>query len=179
MEFPVCIFDLKTGVLCSKCERKLREGELTQDDLETMRALLETEKKLPQISSLIYFKSLKTSGFLFIFFLEKSLSSLSPSVLSTLQSDLSRKTGLKVKLMEIRKDLSVFLQNLVAPARVLTVNKVWLPDQTTEHRVLLDDEKALTVPPTVLSEVVKQVMNISVSFDFQRKSRQPFARSIR
>ncbi|MCX8201577.1 MAG: hypothetical protein N3H84_05675, partial [Candidatus Caldarchaeum sp.] len=72
---------------------------------------------------------------------------------------------MKVKLMEIRKDLSVFLQNLVAPARVLTVNKVWLPDQTIEHRVLLDDERALTVPPTILSEVVKRVMNISVIFD--------------
>lgn len=173
----MCIFDLKTGVLCSKCERKLREGELTTDDLEIMRLLVDLEKKNPQISSLIYFKSLKITPYLFVFFVDKSLSSLSKSVEAELRNVLSEKTGLKVRLLEIRKDLNAFLQNLVAPARVLTVNKVWLPDQTTELKVLVDDEKLLTAPPSILAEVAKKVMNLSVSFDFQRKTRQPYTRS--
>ncbi|MDW8083853.1 MAG: hypothetical protein RMI49_01445 [Candidatus Caldarchaeum sp.] len=179
LEFPVCIFDLKTGVLCSKCEQKLRAGELTETDLQIMRFLVDAEKKIPQISSFVYFKSYKTSGYLFVFFLERSLSSSPANVVAELEKALSQKTGLKVKLLELRKDLNVFLQNLVAPARVLTVNKVWLPDQTTELRVLVDDEKSLTVSPAILSEVVKHVMNVSVSFEFQRKGRQPLTRPAR
>jgi len=178
LEFPVCIFDLRTGVLCSKCERKIREGELTSDDLEIMRLLVDLEKKFPQLSSLVYYRTLKIAPYLFVFFIDRSLSSLSKSVEAELRNALSEKTGLKVRLLEIRKDWNAFLQNLVAPARVLTVNKVWLPDQTTELRVLVDDEKLLTAPSSVLSEVVKKMMNLSVSFDFQRKVRQPYTRSV-
>lgn len=179
LEFPVCVFDLKTGVLCGKCEQKLREGEITSHDLEIMKQLLELEKKIPQISSLAYFKSYRTTGHLFVFFLERTLYSLPGSILSELQNQLSQRSGLKVKLMEIRKDLIVFLQNLVAPARVVTINKVWLPDQTTELKVLLDDERLLSAPVPVLMEVVKNIMNVSVSFDFQRKSRPPITRPAR
>lgn len=176
LEFPVCVFDLKTGVLCSKCEKKVRDGEVTTGDIEVMRLLLDLEKKFSQISHLVYKKSLAVGGYLFVFFGDKTFSTISASVRDELKKALEEKTGLKAKLVELSKDLNVFLQNLVAPARILTVNKVWLPDQTTELKVVVDDERSMGVPASVLSEMARNILNLSISFDFQKKGRQPHYR---
>ena len=170
MEFPVCVFDLKTGVLCSKCEQKIRRGELTSNDLEIMRFFLDLERKFPNISSLKYGRSLTADGYLFVFF-ERGFSSLPADVQTALRNELSLKTGMRVKLMDTSRDLNTFLQSLVAPARLLAINKVWLPDQTTEVKAVVDDERAVGAPPHVLSEIVQKVLNISVSFEFQRRPR--------
>ncbi|MEM4236235.1 MAG: hypothetical protein QW823_00325 [Candidatus Caldarchaeum sp.] len=172
LEFPVCVFDLKTGVLCSKCEQKIREGELTPTDLEIMRFFLELEKKFPHISSLKYVRSLAADGYLFVFF-ERGFSSLPADVQTSLRNELGLRTGLRVKLMDISRDLNTFLQSLVAPARLLAINKVWLPDQTTEVKAVVDDERSVGAPPNVLSAIVQKVLNISVSFEFQRRTRLP------
>lgn len=34
MKSPICPFDAKSGVLCSKCESKLESGGITRDDVE-------------------------------------------------------------------------------------------------------------------------------------------------
>ncbi|HEX2557853.1 MAG TPA: hypothetical protein VHK86_05985, partial [Nitrososphaera sp.] len=34
MKSPICSFDAKSGVLCSKCEAKLQSGGITQDDVD-------------------------------------------------------------------------------------------------------------------------------------------------
>ena len=34
MKTPICTFDAKTAILCTKCETKLRSGQLTDTDIE-------------------------------------------------------------------------------------------------------------------------------------------------
>jgi UDP-N-acetylenolpyruvoylglucosamine reductase len=34
LKTPICTFDAKTGILCAKCETKLRLGHLTHADIE-------------------------------------------------------------------------------------------------------------------------------------------------
>ncbi len=111
-------------------------------------------------------------GYLFVFF-ERGFSGLPADVQAALRNELGLRTGLRVKLMDVSRDLNVFLQNLVAPARLLTINKVWLPDQTTEVKAVVDDERAVGVPANVLADVVHMILNVSVSFEFQRRTRAP------
>lgn len=171
MEFPVCTFDLKTGVLCSKCESKINRGELTSLDLDIMRFLLELEKKHPQLTHLRYVSSLKIDDYLFIVFKERDLAGLPQQLQAQLKKNLSERFVLTVKLVEEHRDFNTFLQGLVSPARILAVNKVWLPDQTTEIKVVIEDDRMLKTPAHVLTYVIKQVTGISVSFEMQKKGR--------
>ena len=41
MKSPICSFDAKSGVLCRKCETKLKSGSITQDDVEAAPAEIE------------------------------------------------------------------------------------------------------------------------------------------
>jgi transcription antitermination factor NusA-like protein len=169
LEFPVCTFDLRTGVLCSKCEAKLRGGELTQTDLTVMKALLEHERHDPRISSLSYVRSFRLNNKLFVVLREGGPSRLPQEVLEKMREAVSRATGLDTQLIEEFRDLNRFIQSLIAPARVVTVNRVWLPDQTEEIRVVVDDERSVKTPTNLLSELVRNVKGLSVSFEFMRR----------
>ena len=39
MKTPICSFDAKTGILCSRCESKLKTGHLTVGDIEASMKL--------------------------------------------------------------------------------------------------------------------------------------------
>ncbi len=171
LEFPVCIFDLKTGILCAKCEDKLSRGELTKLDFDIMRFFLELEKNNPQLASLSYVRSIKIDDHLFVLFKKKDTAGLSPTVQAQLKKILSDKFGLNVRIVEEHKDFNTFIQNLTTPARILAVNKVWLPDQTTEIKVVLEDDRVLKTPLEVISEAIRQLKGISVSFEVQRRER--------
>ena len=43
MKSPICSFDAKSGVLCSKCEIKLQTGGITQDDVDASTIPQEAE----------------------------------------------------------------------------------------------------------------------------------------
>ncbi|MCS6769190.1 MAG: hypothetical protein NZ570_01985 [Candidatus Caldarchaeum sp.] len=169
MEFPVCTFDLKTGVLCSSCEEKVRRGEISSLDVEIMRFILELERRMPYLASLNYVKSVKVDDYLFLVLRERSLSALEQDKQAEVRRVLSERFRLKVELVEDSRDLNKFIQNLVHPARVLAVNKMWLPDQSTEIRVIIDEERKLRAPLNILAQVVKMFKGLSMSFESQRK----------
>jgi transcription antitermination factor NusA-like protein len=47
------------------------------------------------------------------------------------------KTGKTVRVLESGVDDRKFLEDLFAPLNILTINTIWLPDGTTETRVIL------------------------------------------
>jgi len=171
LEFPVCTFDLRTGVLCSKCEEKLNKGEITGFELEVMRLLLEAERIIPQAASLTYLRSFRINEHIFIVFKARDLSSLPAPILSQLKEFLTKKLGPRLVILEDNPDLNSLVQTLVAPARLLTINKVWLPDQSVEMKAVVEDDKKLKIPPNVLSEFVRKFKNIVMNFEFQRSGR--------
>ncbi|MEM2096116.1 MAG: hypothetical protein QXX19_07420 [Candidatus Caldarchaeum sp.] len=169
MEFPVCTFDLRTGILCSRCEEKLSRGELSPLDFDVMRFLLELEKKVQPLSSLTYLKSVRVNDYIFVVFSERSTSSLGHETLAQVRQELSERFKLKAEVVEEFKDFNKFLQSLVSPARLLAVNKMWLPDQSVEMKAVVDEERKLRAPPNILSRFVKEFKGVDVSFEPQRR----------
>ncbi|MDJ0269781.1 MAG: hypothetical protein NXY59_04405 [Aigarchaeota archaeon] len=171
VEFPVCSFDLRSGIFCPKCEDKIRRGEITEADLKVMRLLMDMEKQIPQLAGITYKKSVEYNTLLFIIFKEGDLSKIPYPQQSNLRKRISDLTKLQVKLLEDSKDSNKFLQLLVAPARIMAVNKIWLPDQTEETRIILDEERNLKISPEAAAVVAKQVKGINLRIDFERRSR--------
>jgi transcription antitermination factor NusA-like protein len=48
-----------------------------------------------------------------------------------------QKTGKTVRVLEYGVDDRKFLEDLFVPFSILTINTIWLPDGTTETRVIL------------------------------------------
>ena len=173
MEFPVCSFDLKTGIFCPSCESKIRSGEITELDIKIMRLLQDLEKNIPQLAGLHYRRSVKVNNFIFIVFKEGDLAKLPIPQQANLRKRLSESLGreFRVRIIEDLRDTNRFIQSLVSPARIVAINRIWLPDQTEEMRIL-DHERNLKVSQQVVEEVVKRIKGVVMRIDFERRARR-------
>ncbi len=153
MRTPVCQFDLKSGVLCPKCEAKLRENIISELDIKIMAALLDEEKNFIFLQKSEYIKSIELDGVIYIFikFKEDAIQ----TQLSLLETRIEAKIKRKVKLFKDSDNFNEFIGSIISPARLVSITKIWLPDGTEELGLLIDSKSKMTIPPETLSEIVK------------------------
>ena len=74
-----------------------------------------------------------------------------------------------VRIVEDSNDVIRFIEGVITPARIIAVNKIWLPDGSEEMRIILDDRRSLKVGVNSLVKVVEEVKGIKLSVDFERR----------
>ncbi|MGQ9513516.1 MAG: hypothetical protein ACUVTL_00435 [Thermoproteota archaeon] len=136
LQTPFDDFCLRSNVLCKSCDRKIRSGEYSQTDLEISRFLLEQTPGIHQLADLTFRRSIMEGEYL-ILILGKNQSHNFLVHGRKIIKDLSKKYGKRVKVLEENQSIREFLEGLFAPARILALNTIWLPDGTTETKVIL------------------------------------------
>jgi transcription antitermination factor NusA-like protein len=132
----VCHFCLKSGILCSKCQAKLKKGEISQTDLEIGQLLLSLESSYPPLQEINFHKAVVTDGILALIVGKGDVTKLLSGGGKVLRS-IGEKTGKNVRVLETGGDDRKFLEDLFAPVSILTINTIWLPDGSRETRVIL------------------------------------------
>ena len=132
----VCHFCLKSGILCSKCQTKLKQGEISQTDLEIGRLLLSLESQHPPLQEINFHKAVETDGVLALIVGKGDVTKLLSTGGKVLRA-IGEKTGRSVKILEAGVDERKFLEDLFAPLNIITINTIWLPDGSQETRVIL------------------------------------------
>lgn len=132
-----------------------------------MKLFIELEKELSKLAKTGYVKAVDSGDTVYIILKEDSLRNLDPDTFYTLRKKLKEKLGKNVKIIEDDKNISRFIEKLVAPARVVTINKIWLPDGSEEMRVILDRPRSLQITSSVI-EVVKKVKHVTLRIDSEK-----------
>ncbi|MFQ6068680.1 MAG: hypothetical protein ACE5KD_03960, partial [Candidatus Bathyarchaeia archaeon] len=165
----LCNFCLKSGILCSKCQGKVKSGQISYTYLEIARLLLSLEKKYPPLQNVYFHKAVEADGVLALIVGRGDVARLL-SYGGKIIRTISEKTGKTIRILEKGVDDRKFLEDLFAPLTVMTINTIWLPDGTTETRVIL--RKRGRRPPPINVEAVKQiakkVRNIVLRVEFSR-----------
>lgn len=154
-------------MLCPRCEEKIRRGLYDDLDIKVMKVFVELERELSKLAKAGYVKAVDSGGIVYIILREDSLRNLDPDTFYALRKKLREKLGRNIKIIEDDRSLSRFIEKLVAPARVITINKIWLPDGSEEMRVILDRGRSLQITSSVI-EVVKKVKHVTLRIDFDR-----------
>jgi len=83
---------------------------------------------------------------------------------------LGQKTGKRIRVLEHGVDDRKFLEDLFVPLRILTINTIWLPDGTTETRVILRRRRQRRIPINVkaLKEIAQKIRGITLRVEFSR-----------
>ncbi|MCK4320534.1 hypothetical protein KAW11_02865, partial [Candidatus Bathyarchaeota archaeon] len=83
---------------------------------------------------------------------------------------LEEKTGKKIRILEQGADYRKFLEDLFAPSNILTINTIWLPDGTTETKVILRRRRRrpLSMNEKALKEIAQKVRGITLRVEFAR-----------
>lgn len=80
---------------------------------------------------------------------------------------LGKKTGKVIRVLEHGSDERKFLEDLFAPLNIVTINTIWLPDGTTETRVILKSRGGK--PPfniEDLKEIAHKVRSLTLRVEF-------------
>jgi len=166
---PLCNFCLKSGMLCPKCEARVKTGEIGELDIRISRLLLRLEDKYPFLQNVQFYKAVESGGILALLVDHGSL----PMMLSyggKIIREINDSLGMKVRILEHGGDLRKFYEDLVAPANVITLNKIWLPDGSMETRVVLSERgrRRLPVNISALKELSKKIRGITMRVEFEK-----------
>jgi transcription antitermination factor NusA-like protein len=163
----LCQFCLRSGILCSNCKRKVERGEVSQTDLEVGRLLVSIEDQYPPLQDVYFHKAIEADGVLAIIVNQGDIAKIL-SYGGKIIKFLERKTRKEVRVLEHRSDERKFLEDLFAPISILTINRIWLPDGTTETRVILKgrERKKTSKYFRALREIAKKAQGIALRVEF-------------
>lgn len=167
MKMGLCSFCLKSGILCQKCLAKLKSGEVSETDLRVARLLLSLEEKFPSLQNVYFHKTIEAERTLAIIVGAGDVPRLlgyGGKIVKTLSEEL----GKNIRILENGVDDRKFLEDLFAPLNIMTINTIWLPDGSTETRVILGRRRGArsSIDTKALKEIANRVRNITLRVEF-------------
>lgn len=174
MKTQLCNFCIKSGILCPQCQEKVRTGEVSDLDISIAKLLLKLESNYPILQKISFLNSYEIDDVLAIVVgsgdLHRFLSSGGGLV-----REVSENTGKKVRILEKKGDTRKFFEDLFAPATITSINKIWLPDGSTETRVILSGRsRRLPLKNNVLKELTKKIRGITLRIAFENQLGKDF-----
>jgi len=155
LKVPICTFDAKTGVLCPKCESRLKNGELSDVDVECSIKLIKLSHKNQDIDKLNLIGSQKIDEDYVLILKDSNVSHINSN--DKLVSSVEEEFKGKVWFVEANSSIRRFLENLFFPIRLLKTNMIWLPDGNQVTQVTIeskDYEKFISI-----IEKIKRIVN--------------------
>ncbi len=167
MKTELCSFCLKSGMLCLKCSAKVKAGEITDLDLKIARLLLSIEDKYPALQNVCFYKAVDVNKTLAVLVGRGDV----PRMLGyggKIVRALGDETGKSVRILEQGVDDRKFLEDLFTPLSILTINTIWLPDGTTETRVILKRRRGPQpgFDQAALKEIAQRFRKMSLRIEF-------------
>lgn len=162
-------FCVKSGVLCPRCEEKVRKGQVSELDLEIIKLMCEIEKEHPSLQDVSFNKAVEVEDFLAILVDKADLGKILGHGGKILKA-ISDKTGKRVRILTYGGDERQFLEDLLSPFSILTINTVWLPDESTETKAILYGRKPKRVPINfeIIKKLAKEIRGMTLRIEFEK-----------
>ena len=145
---------------------KLRSGEVSELDLRIASLLLSLEKRYPSLQNVYFHKAIDAGGTLAIVVGQGDVARLL-GYGGKIVKALGEKTGKSVQVLEHGVGDRKFLEDLFAPLSIVTINTIWLPDRTTETRVILRRRgRRSRLDVKALKEIASKVRNVTLRVEF-------------
>jgi transcription antitermination factor NusA-like protein len=171
LKTPICSFDAKSGVLCRKCEAKLKSGSLTHDDVEAATKLIGLADRNQEINKFTLVRGTRVHGDFVLVFRGSDVSVLRGN--EELVSKIEKQMGQKVWFVESEASDRRFIESLFHPLRVLSVNFFWLPEANKLTKVIIaHDAKNASVNIEKVQKIAKVIRNIELLVEFRNNQKR-------
>lgn len=164
MKTPLCKVCQVTGVLCPSCENKVKSGEISKLDVEVSIFLGKYAKDIRELENVHFKKALYIDNYLVLMFKRGDL----PLVLAygrKLIREMERRFRRKIYVIEDHPNFREFVESLLYPTPVETINIIWLPDGSKETRIVvrgkLDKRRE-----ELVKKIIKELRGIEVKVGY-------------
>jgi transcription antitermination factor NusA-like protein len=155
-------------MLCSNCQEKVRSGQVDELYMKVAQFLLNIENKNPQLSKTRLDKVVDAGGFL-VLVVGRGDRNKFMGESGRLARDLGDNFKRRVLIIERGVNDRGFLEDLFSGQHILTINIIWLPDGSTETRVVLQGRGARRLNKKrirALTEIAKEVRNMDLRVEY-------------
>jgi transcription antitermination factor NusA-like protein len=162
-------FCVKSGILCRRCEEKLEKGQVSELDLKVIQRIVELEKDNPFLQDVTYHRSVEADGVMAVLVDKKDMPKLLGGGAKVVR-ELSETFGKRVKLLSYGGDDREFLEDLFSPLAILTINTIWIPDGSTETKVILTGRQPRNMPVDVdkVRKIAQELKGMTLRVEFER-----------
>ena len=169
MKTPICTFDAKTGILCTKCETKLRLGHLTHADIEGAMKITKIAEHNQDVNKFTMISAAKVDDDFILILRGSDIIVLRTN--TSLSKKFEDEFQSKVWFVEAEATDRRFIENLFFPAKVLTVNLIWLPDGNKLTKAIITDGNPSELESNVekIKKIAKEIRNIELLVEVQQK----------
>jgi transcription antitermination factor NusA-like protein len=168
IKIPICNFDAKTGILCAKCEQKLKSGQISEADVQVSRALVLLADSNQELNKVTLVKSYSVEGDYILEVDQQSLSVFRNN--ERLRKMLEEKLGSRVWIVLSSNSERRYLEDLFFPTRILAVNTVWLPDGAKLTKVIVPFRRLRnTEDIEKIKKIVKETKGIELMVESERE----------
>ena len=167
MQIQLCEFCLKSGMLCSKCQAKVESGEVSKKYMEVAKTLLEMEHQNQFLQKVRLDNVLDAGGFLVLVVGKGDAAKFNAEPRFT--RDLGNRFNKRALVIESGTKDRQFLEELFANQHIVTINIIWLPDGSTETRVVLQGRGSRRLSKKrlhALTSVAKSVRKMDLRVEY-------------
>jgi len=136
VQTQLCEFCLKSGMLCSKCREKIRTGAVTDLYMKVAGFLLDVEGEYPLLQKAKLDNVVEAGGFI-VLVVGRGDQAKFMSYGGKLTRAVGDEFRKRILVMEEGVSDRRFIEDLFASQQIVTINIIWLPDGSTETRVVL------------------------------------------
>lgn len=131
--------------------------------------MVELEKDNPVLQDVTYHRSVEADGVMAVLVDKKDM----PKLLgggAKIVRDLGETFGKRVKLISYGGDDREFLEDLFSPMSILTINTIWIPDGTTETKVILTGRRPRNMPVDLdkVRRIAEELKGMTLRVEFER-----------
>jgi transcription antitermination factor NusA-like protein len=166
MRTALCKVCQVTGVLCTSCEKNLRSGRITSLDVDISVFLGKATKDKKEFDDVFLKRALYVDNYLVLIFKKGDLRIMLTQGKRIIK-ELEAKFGRKVYLVEDHPNFREFIEGLLYPIPVETINIIWLPDGSKETRIVLRKRLRYEKEKLVKS-IVRELRGVEVKLGYVR-----------
>lgn len=167
----LCSFCVKSGILCPKCEERLKRGRISQLDLKVIKLLSELERSYPILQEVHFHRAAEVGETLAIMVDRRDIGKVVGLEGRIIRAVSEQAGGKKIKVLGYGGDDRQFLEELLSPLSILTINTVWLPDGSTETKAILQGRtpRHMPVDLEVAKQLAKEIQGLTLRVEFERQ----------
>ena len=152
------------------CEAKLKSGSITQDDVEAATKLIGLADRNQEINKFTLIRGTRVYDDFVLVFRGSDVSVLRGN--EELANKIEKQIGQKVWFIETEASDRRFIESLLHPLKVLSVNFFWIPEANKLTKVIIaDDDKNTSVNIDKVQKIAKAIRNIELLVEFNNQKR--------
>jgi transcription antitermination factor NusA-like protein len=165
MNVRICELCMKSNVLCSGCDDKLKKGKISEMDVKISRLLYKLKDKY-NLENADFTKAIDL-GRVVLVLTNKDVGLLIGRE-GKVVAEISQAVGKKVRIAEMSGDIKKTIADVVAPAKILGINKVYKSGgYVYKVRFSRREIKQLPVDINTLEKALKSLLGSEVMIVFE------------